>query len=129
LVASMRLRDSKRMKYSAPLGPIVASGVKVRKRGFVTSMLAEISWRLVCEIEFPAYMDALARPKAGRRGTTLSSCQVMLAGWPPTNPMEAVGEVKKTPAKADEARASVTRADDGENMTDRVDAESKRLFV
>lgn len=29
--------------YWAALGPIVASGVKVRKRGFVTSMLAEIS--------------------------------------------------------------------------------------
>jgi len=129
LVASMRLRDSKRMKYSAPLGPIVASGVKVRKRGFETSMLAEISWRLVCELEFPAYMDALDRPKAGRRGTVLSSCQVMLASWPPTKPMAAVGAVKKTPAKADEARASVTRADDGENMIDRVDAESKRLCV
>jgi len=45
---SVRERESKRTKYSVPLGPIVGSGMNERKRGDETLMLAEMVWRLVC---------------------------------------------------------------------------------
>jgi len=41
----------------------------------------------------------------------------MLACCPPAKPMDSVGEVTASAAKADEVRAIVTTADDRENMT------------
>jgi len=47
-VASLRLKDSTRMKYWLLFGPIVGSGVNWMLAVVDTSTLAVMSWRLVC---------------------------------------------------------------------------------
>jgi len=47
-LASLRLKDSTRMKYWLLFGPIVGSGVNWMLAVVDTSTLAVMSWRLVC---------------------------------------------------------------------------------
>jgi hypothetical protein len=52
-VASFKLSDSNRMKYTPEFGPMVGSGVNWIELFFETSVEGEINWREVCCWEFP----------------------------------------------------------------------------